>query len=423
MDGDQNLLTSVLHAINEISNDPDLDFDRKLNRVISVVTKSLHARSGSVMLKKGRNALEVVASTNPEIVGVRQSMDRNSPSVRVARTGERLYVDGSSGSEGLETHPDRYRKSAFLLVPVINHGRVIGVISMTDKIDRDEFSREEQAILLKVTGQIIGALEAQRLADDLRRKRRTLQKRNRQLRKLEALKSDLYRMLIHDLKGPLSELLANLDILSYTVSRDNLGVVESAKNSCDTLYSMVSNLLDIARLEEGKLNLVYERIDPEDLLREAGARTHWPLEQRGLSLQETRSSNEESELFWGDRGILLRVLQNLLMNAAAFSPEGGRVFWGFEYPETGVIRFAVEDRGPGVPVEHQDRIFDKYAQLEKKTDGRLYTTGLGLTFCKMAVGAHGGRIRVVSDGRKGSRFLFDIPLERGKRLPESFPAQ
>jgi two-component system sensor histidine kinase KdpD len=367
------------------------------------------------MLKKGRTFLEVVASTNPEIVGVRQPIEEESPSAWVARTGEPLYVDGSTGPARFQRRSGRYRKNAFLLVPVINQGKVIGVISVTEKIDRDRFSRGEREILLKVAGQVISALEAQRLADDLRRKRRTLQQRNRRLRELERLKTDLFRMLIHDLKGPISELMANLDILSYTASEDNRGYVKTAKSSCDTLYSMVSNLLDIARLEEGKLELVYERIEPEDLLREAMARLYWSMELKRLRFEETFGPDPEP--FWADRGLLLRVLQNLLTNAVAYSPEGEAVAVGFDRPVPGVVRFSVEDRGPGVPPDHQEAIFDKYAQLEKKGDGRMYTTGLGLTFCKMAVEAHRGRIGVESDGRAGSRFLFELPVEKGKRLP------
>ncbi len=411
-------ITKVLYAINEISNDPALSFEQKLHRVIGEIAEALGARTGSIMLRKGRKALEVVASTNPGIVGARQPMDEDSPSAWVARTGELLYVDEASGAERFRIQEGRYQKCAFLLVPVINQGRVIGVLSVTEKIEKDEFTQGEQELLLKVAGQIISALEAQRLAEDLRRKRRTLQKRNRQLRKLESLKTDLFRMLIHDLKGPISELMASLDILSYTAAEDNRVYVETAKNSCDTLYSMVTNLLDIARLEEGKLDLVYERIDPLDLLREAMARVYWSMETKRLRFEEEDPGEpSDVEPFWGDRGVLLRVLQNLLMNAVSYSPEGETVRVGFGYPAPGAIRFTVLDRGPGVPPEHQEDIFDKYAQLQKKGDGRMYTTGLGLTFCKMAVEAHHGRIRVESDGRTGSRFVFDLPLERGRRLP------
>jgi len=412
-------LIRVLLAINDISIDPGLDFQHKLHRVILGITEGLGAKSGSLMLKKGRKSLEVVASTNPDIVGVRQPIDRDSPSAWVARTGERLYVDDRNSTNRFQKRYDHYRKSAFLLVPVISQGQVIGVLSVTEKIDKDRFTEEEQEILLKVAGQVIGALEAQRLADDLGKKRKTLQKRNRQLRKLEQLKTDLFRMLIHDLKGPISELMANLDILSYTANEENRSFVETAKNSCDTLYSMVSNLLDIARLEEGKLDLVYEQIVPEDLLQEAMARVHWSTALKGLSLDEQKMPfPDDQDPFWGDRGILLRVLQNLLMNGAAYSPEGESVIVGVEYPVPGAVRFFVEDQGPGVPFEHQEAVFDKFAQLEKKGDGRIYTTGLGLTFCKMAVEAHRGRIYIQSDGEHGSRFVFELPVAKGKPLPK-----
>ncbi len=417
MDTRQRLM-SVLYAINEISNDAAMDFERKLHRVIGEIARGLEAGSGSIMLRKGRKTLEVVASTNPEIIGERRSMDQDSPSAWVARTGEPLYVDDADGSKRFNGRPDRYNKCAFLLVPVLNQGRVIGVVSVTEKVDKDEFSQEEQELLLKLAGQIISALESQRLADDLRKKRRTLQKRNRQLRRLEGLKTELFRMLIHDLKVPISELMANLDILSYTTSQDNRGYVETAKNGCDTLYNMVTNLLDIARLEEGRLDLVYEQIDPVDLLREAMARVYWAMEMKHLRFEENVPHTfSAGEWFRGDRGLLLRVLQNLLTNAVAYSPEREAIVVGFEYPASDVIRFAVEDRGPGVPPEHQEKIFDKYAQLQQKGDGRLYTTGLGLTFCKMAVEAHGGRIRVMSDGQPGGRFVFDLPLKRGMRPP------
>jgi two-component system sensor histidine kinase KdpD len=226
-------------------------------------------------------------------------------------------------------------------------------------------------------------------------------------------------MLIHDLKGPISELMANLDILTYTATESNRNFVETAKNSCDTLYSMVTNLLDIARLEEGKLPLVYEQIVPVDLLREAMARVYWSTELKRISFDEEGTPpSGEQDPFWGDRGILLRVLQNLLMNGTAYSPEGGTMAVGVEYPSPGTVRFFVEDRGPGIPPEHQETIFDKYAQLQEKGDGRVYTTGLGLTFCKMAVEAHRGRIWVESDGHLGSRFVFELPVEKGKRLPK-----
>ena len=213
-------------------------------------------------------------------------------------------------------------------------------------------------------------------------------------------------------------MVANLDSLSYTVFDENREYVESAQIGCDTLYGMVSNLLDIAQLEEGKLKLIYEKIDPQDLIKEALARLFGLIKMKELSYVEKFSSPKTMDFFAGDRGILLRVLQNLLTNGINYSPPGEAIEVGFECLKSPEIEFFVKDRGPGVPPEYQEAIFDKYFQLEKKRDGRIYTTGLGLTFCKMAVEAHKGKIGVDSESLKGSRFFFTLPLQRkrGNRL-------
>lgn len=171
-------------------------------------------------------------------------------------------------------------------------------------------TEEQQRALLTITGQVISALENQRPTQSLKRKRHTLQQKNFQLNKLEKLKTGLFNMLIHDLKGPISELIANLDILSYTVSDENREHVESAKTGCDTLYRMVFNLLDIARLEEGRLELIYEKIDPQDLIKEALARLFGIVKMKGLTFVEKFPYPKTIDSFWGDRGILERIYAN-----------------------------------------------------------------------------------------------------------------
>ncbi len=254
-----------------------------------------------------------------------------------------------------------------------------------------------------------------KLAESLKKKKRNLQKKNSQLKRLEELKTDLFNMLIHDLKGPISEMVANLDILSYTVSDENREYVEYAETGCNTLYSMVSNLLNIARLEEGKLELVYEEIEPEELIKEAFAGLFGLVKMRGLIFLEKFPSSETRNFFWGDRKLLIGVLQNLLTNAINYSPHGEMIEVGYKYLTSRKIEFFVKDNGPGVNPKYDEAIFDKFFQLAKITDDRTYTTGLGLTFCKMAVEAHRGKIGVESESLRGSRFFFHIPLERKRR--------
>lgn len=407
MTGDKKLL-EVLISINAIFNDEGLELDQKLQHVLHEIVRCVPAKRASIMLMKGLKSLEVVASTNTELIGVKQRLDEESPSAWVIKHRAPLYVDNIANSDIFQKRFDHYKGDAFFLVPLIGNKKVIGVLSVTDKMGEDIFSREEQKALLNIVGQLISAFENQRL----KRKSRTLQQKNLRLRKLERLKTELFNMLIHDLKGPISELISNLDILSYTLSGENLGYVESAESACNTLYRMVSNLLDIARFEEDRLELIYEKIDPQGLIKESLAGLFGLVKMKELTFVEKAPSLKTMDSFWGDRGILLRILQNLLTNAINYSPLGETIEVGFEYLKSSEIEFFVKDNGPGVSPEYQEVIFNKYFQLEKKNDGRIYTTGLGLTFCKMAVEVHRGKIGVESDSPiKGSRFFFSLPLD------------
>ncbi|MDB4444348.1 ATP-binding protein [bacterium] len=409
---DDKRLLQVLTAINSISFNKNRDFGEKLQRIIQEIVGCMGVNSGSILLLKGTKGLEVVASTNDELIGVKQPLGEDSPSTWVVKNREPLYVDNISKSDIFYTKFDHYEKFSFLLSPILSNGKTIGVITVTEKIGEDLFTQEEQKALLNITAQVISTLENQRLTESIKKKERALRKKNLQLKKFEGLKVDLFNMLIHDLKGPISELVANLDILSYTVSEEHQEFVEAAKTGCDTLYGMVSNLLDIARLEEGKFRLVYERIEPQDLIKEALARTFGLVKIKELKFVEKYPTTLTKNVLWGDRGMLLRILQNLLTNAIKYSPNGETIEVGFEYRKFLKIKFFVKDKGPGVPPEFRETIFDKFFQLEKQRDGRAYTTGLGLTFCQMAVKAHKGKIDIDCDGSHGSCFFFVLPLTK-----------
>jgi len=407
-------LLSVLLSITDIANDKKHTYEDKLNKILLKIVDCMSVKSGSIMMLKNRKTLEVVASTRPQIVGFTQKLDELSPSAWVVKNKQPLYVESCSKSDMPLKHLDHYRGEAFYLVPIMDRGGVKGVINVTEKVGTDSFDKKEQEILLSIVGHVIVAHENHRLAQSLKKKKNTLQKKNTQLRKLERLRTDLFNMLIHDLKGPISEIIANLDILSYTITDENLEFVETAKVGCNTLYNMVTNLLDIARLEEGKLVLVYEEIPPRELIKEALARLLISVRQKGLRFAEEFPSADGLTL-QADRAMLIRVLQNFLTNAIYYSPDGATITVGYQCTAPGKVAFFVKDNGPGVPEDAREAIFDKFTQLDKKDDGRIYTTGLGLSFCKLAVEAHKGTIGVESGDQKGSRFFFVIPTEAKKR--------
>ena len=214
------ILLQILVIINRISNDKKLGFNQKIDRILQEIVSCMKAESGSIMLMKGRKYLEVMASTNDQLIGIKQSLEDQTPSSWVAKNKSLLYIDDIAKHEFFQKRYDHYRREAFLLAPIISRNKLLGIISVTDKIEEDVFSKEEQTVLLNIAGQIISALENQRLSESLKKKTRALQKKNRELKKLERLKTDLFNMLIHDLKGPISEIMANLFDADYLMKHE-----------------------------------------------------------------------------------------------------------------------------------------------------------------------------------------------------------
>jgi two-component system sensor histidine kinase KdpD len=376
----------------------------------------MNAERGSIMILRGRKTLEVVASTNPSIVGIKQPVREDTPSGWVVRNRRILYVGPGDQGSTFTMHRGNYKKDAFLVAPIFSSHRVIGVLTITDKRDADEFSSEERDLLLAITGEVISTIENQRLAESLRKSRDDIKRKNTELKEHERVRTEIFNMLIHDLKGPLSEMVANLDILSYTVQGDNLEYVQAAQTASDTLFRMISNLLDITRLEGGSLPLVYETIDPADLIHESILGQGAMAKTREVEVKAAIPEAFTGKAFSGDFGILQRVMQNLLVNALQHSPRGSRVEIGVEHVDHEIV-FYVQDEGPGIAPEFHEAIFAKFFQITRQRDGRRYSTGLGLTFCRLALDAHHGTIHVESDGMKGSRFIFSVPQAVGKVPP------
>jgi two-component system sensor histidine kinase/response regulator len=180
-----------------------------------------------------------------------------------------------------------------------------------------------------------------------------------------------------------------------------------------TLLGMINDLLDISKLESGLLELEYAELDPTALVDEALAAVAQLAADKSLTLLAL--IEPDLPYLHGDREKLRRVLVNLIGNAVKFTPREGTititVSIGRDEGE-GMVCFAIADTGDGIPAEAFGRIFEKFGQLDKHTQGPKQGTGLGLTFCKMVVEAHGGSIRVESELGLGSTFLFGIPVER-----------
>jgi signal transduction histidine kinase len=247
-----------------------------------------------------------------------------------------------------------------------------------------------------------------------RRQRQELERLNRQLQQLERDKEQLTQMVVHDLKNPLTALIGFLEILRMDASRlseDHQLLLDGALRSGRSLSGLIADLLDAARLEEGQLDLNYSLFTLDDLLRDcAGELGAWMLqEEKDIRIETPGGSCSVV----ADRRLLRRVVINLLSNAIKHTPSGTRVILrGYHAPAAAATLavFEVEDDGPGIPPAFLDRIFDKFSRLATDGHARQQSTGLGLTFCRLAVEAHRGTIEVRSTLGQGTVFRVALPL-------------
>jgi signal transduction histidine kinase len=222
-------------------------------------------------------------------------------------------------------------------------------------------------------------------------------------------------MVIHDLRNPLMSISGMMELFKKSperLSQAQTNMVDICTRGCRELKSIIDSTLDIYRMDHGSMQLRKESFAWKRLI--AQMEPAFLVKAQAKGIQLTFGSAFEEDGVCGDRNVLTRVVSNLLDNAIRHTPEGGSiaVFSGSNTPNRS-LRVSVKDSGNGIPKEDHEKIFERFAQLpQAQNGGRAGACGLGLTFCKLAVEAHGGRIWVASDGEgAGATFCFEIPKE------------
>ena len=232
------------------------------------------------------------------------------------------------------------------------------------------------------------------------------------LEQLEKIKDSLTHMIVHDLNNPLTAISGELQILKMEereFSAEQKKGLNSAFAASEDLKRMISDLLFINKMEENQLKLNCVEFKLEGLVQEVADQLSVmaQMEHKTISLDTAGDMPEMS----ADIELVRRTIANLVNNAIKHSPSGGNVLIkAFFKEEDNNFYILVRDSGGGIPEEYLNKIFDKFVQVnnEKAKMGH----GLGLTFCKMAVEAHGGKIWVESELDKGSTFYFTVPANK-----------
>lgn len=357
--------------------------------------------------RAGAHPRELVGLSGEELL----ERAKTSPSIihLLKKAFEQLKSQGSAQYRLIETPgedgPEFWEIS---LIPVqdaegrqsltIIHAKDVTIFKRMEQTIR-EYSHSLEEMVAERTKDLLAA------RNQLQNDKESLAKANRELRLLETLRHDLTNMVVHDLKGPLAEIMGNLELLSFEpLSENQTEALELADLGANDLLRMIMNLLDIDRLEEKEFQISREQVVFRDLAEQVCARFQALIRFKAIQFE---LMDETQKGIYADPEFLARTLHNLLSNALAHTPEGGWVRMIAQDQDDGVV-IEVADSGAGIAKNLQHRIFRKFTQAYDHKGPRT-STGLGLAFCKMAVEAHGGTIWLESDEGKGARFFLWLP--------------
>jgi len=317
--------------------------------------------------------------------------------------------------------------------PINTADKFFGTVEI---IRKNEFSGEDSTCFQTVVKQVSLPLESALLYEEI-------QKTNIKLEKLEKLKSEFISIVSHELRTPLTSIKNSLEMMlsgrmgEITDIQDNF--LNLAKRNVDRLAGIINDLLDLSKIEAGKMEYRFEQINILEPVKFVVSTFENLAEKKHISLY-INSAKDEFNIY-GDPNRIEQILTNLVSNAIKFTPNNGKVAINIEeinadsidttlfYNDSSLIdsnyelnseqdyvKITIEDTGIGIKTEDIPKVFDKFQQIESSLSREVGGTGLGLPIAMQLIEAHKGKIWLESEFEKGSKFSFVIPLLRHTRL-------
>ena len=243
------------------------------------------------------------------------------------------------------------------------------------------------------------------------RAEKELEDANFKLKQASQTKTDFISVVSHELRTPLASIKNALKIIGSGKAGDTTPdqdrFLELATRNTVRLNAIIGDLLDLSKIEAGKIDFDYQELDLRPMLEVVCSNFEGQAEERGVAIE--LKASEGLPQVWADPGRVEQVVTNLVSNAMRHTEEGGRVtVWAREVPDGAEI--AVEDTGVGISPEDQARVFDRFFQVGDSLTREAKGTGLGLSIVKQLLAGHGSRIRLQSELGEGSTFSFKLPI-------------
>ena len=301
-----------------------------------------------------------------------------------------------------------------LAVPLKLRGEIIGYLGIT----RDEASgwlEEEVEAVETVATQISMALENARLSHE---QEKTIVR----LRDVDKLKSNFLTSMSHELRTPLNSIIGFADILLQGIdgelSENAITDITAIHNSGKHLLALINDILDMSKIEAGRMELAKNAIEVPQLFEDVSASVSSLLKDKPVELQQRFAPDLPP--IWADPLRISQVLINLVSNAIKFTEEGS-VTLGAEMFGNKLMHIYVSDTGIGIPKDKFDLVFEHFRQVDARSNRKYQGTGMGLAISKQLVELHGGEMWLESEEGVGSTFHFTVPLAETAETPQLEP--
>jgi PAS domain S-box-containing protein len=303
--------------------------------------------------------------------------------------------------------PDRFHELEEMRAKVQNYGPVRDIeVRVVRKGGFMIYLSLSVSPILDSDGKIVSFL---RVAKDITEKKRY----ERRLKELDKMKSDFVSNVSHELRTPLTSIKGSidnmLDGITGPLNEKQIRYITRIKSNSDRLARLINELLDLSKIEAGKISLNPIDLSLYVVAQEVAENMRQVAAEKLIKLEVV--SHDGDAKAWADRDKVVQVLMNLIGNAVKFTPPEGKITVAIQRNDEWV-QVSVADTGPGISKEEADKIFHKFYQVPQWSEQTSRGTGLGLAICKALVEMHGGRIWVESELGKGSTFIFTLPEDQ-----------
>ena len=418
------------------------DTPHLLQEVAAAAADLLEAESGGVTLlaEEGR-FVRIAAATGPlaAVVGSLLPVDESL-------IGWAVSNDTPLVTENMDADPRSYQVRSLAvplttaaIVPLRSGGVVIGTISVYNRRDRRPFGDYDLQLLQTLGDQVVVGLDRAAVLEQVRRNERALVAKNVELQRATQLKSEFLANMSHELRTPLNAIIGFSDLILEggvgPISEQQREFLESVLRNGRHLLGLINSVLDLAKIEAGRMSLELASTDLREAVTDAVSGT---ASLRSAKRQECTLHLDDGSLAVVADGVRVRqILFNLLSNASKFTAEGGQITLSalrtrapLRVPadRSGddrramtreVVWVSVADSGIGIAPGDMAKLFQEFSQVESSASRQAQGTGLGLALCKKFVEMHGGTIGAESIPGRGSSFWFMLPTEGPLRRPSA----